>query len=489
MNESKEKEAYGQQNQDKPQHFEKNVTKTISKKGPKFGSRHVQIILMLFGLIFAIAMRTNLSVAIVSMTANSTNTSSVPTYDWNSANVSYILSSFFWSYIWLQVLAGYLGKTYGHKYFLLCAYSINCCGALLIPLAAEHFGYIGVIGCRILQGFGQSFLYPSATVILGKWAPVEERSTLSNFMFSGVYIGTIMGSLITGYFCDSSLGWPYAFYFFGTLGGVWAIIWSIFGQNSPASDPKISNEEKKYIQASLNQEDNLNIPVPWKKIFTCIPFYALLLWTFSSTWCYSMIMTEIPTYLSKVMNYDVKSSGMVSSIPTAMTLITILIIGPLSDWIISNNYLRLVTTRRIFTAIASYGQASCLLILSYINSSQAHISILILSLNGVFISGALVGASVGHLDLSPRFAGIMHGFINGCSQCFSIAAPLITNWFVTDVTNASMWKKLFIFSSIFHAIGATIYMVFVSATRQPWDGPESRNAKTKKISVVSLSGL
>ncbi|XP_030754140.1 putative inorganic phosphate cotransporter [Sitophilus oryzae] len=473
--------------------FENKVTgfsnKTIPNKGPKFGSRHMQCVLVMSGLTFAIAMRTNLSVAIVAMVDNSTSPNpEVPTYTWS--NTSIILSSFFWSYVSLQLVAGYLGRTYGPKYFLLSAYLFNCCAHILIPLAAEHLGSTGVIVCRIFQGFGQSFLYPSTHVMLGQWAPFEERSTLGNIAFSGVGMGSIFGSTATGYIAESWLGWPYVFYIMGSLGLVWSIFWILFGYDSPAKDPRITEEERKYIQSSLKQEDELHLPVPWKKIFTCVQVYALLIWHASSIWCYGLMMTEIPTYLSKAMNYNIKSSGLVTSIPTIFSLIGGIIIGYTSDWLINNNYVKILTARRIFSVISIFGHSACLICLSFLDSSQAHWSVFILSLNGVFTSASMAGPSVAHLDLSPRFSGIIFGFLNGIGQCFSILSPLVAQWVITDPTDVSMWRILFLFSAGFLVVGGSIYLVFMTATRQEWDGPEiPQQPKNKKISVVSLTGI
>ncbi|XP_030754151.1 putative inorganic phosphate cotransporter [Sitophilus oryzae] len=464
------------------------IEEEITDKGPTFGCRYVQIILMMVGITLAIGMRTNLSVAIVAMTNSTASPNpNIPTYDWK--NTSVILSSIFWSYITLQVVAGYVGRTYGVKYFLLGAYIVNCIGQLLIPLAAEHLGSTGVILCRIIQGFGQSFLYPSGHVILGTWVPFEERTTLGNIMWSGIYLGSIFGSVSAGYICESWLGWPFLFYLMGSLGLAWSVLWTIFGQSSPDTHPRITKEEKKYIQASLKQESNIQIPVPWKKIFNFVPMYALLLWYFSNVWCYNTMMAEMPTYLSKVMKYSVQSSGLVASVSTAATFVFALLTGPLSDWIIRNKYLSTVTSRRLFNSIATFGLAGCLIWLGYLEPSNPHMSILVLGLMGMVSAGILAGGSVSHLDISPRFSGVLFGLLNGTSQIFSIAGPLLCQWLITDLTDPLKWRMLFLGSAGFAIVGGVVYVIFITADRQPWDGPETRQSKIRKISTVSLTGI
>ncbi|CAH1129137.1 unnamed protein product [Ceutorhynchus assimilis] len=318
----------------------------VEKKGPKFGCRHVQSILLCFAYVFGMGTRTNLSVAIVAMTDNSTSPNpKVPTYHWT--NTSVMLSAFFWSYISLQVLAGYLGKRYGPKYFLLVTSIINCLAVGLTPVAAR-MNSTGVILCRVIQGLAQGFLDPSIHVMLGTWIPNEEKSTLCNFIFSGISIGTIFASILTGYLSASWLGWPYSFYILAILNFVWCIFWGIFGQNSPASHPRITKEEKKYIQKSLKQEVDEQLPTPWKKIFTSVPFYATMAGYIGNILGYALLFTEAPTYLAKVMNFNLKEIAILNTIPILVCLVVGLLIGPLSDWLIAKGYLSRLNARRTF---------------------------------------------------------------------------------------------------------------------------------------------
>lgn len=456
-------------------------------KGPRFGCRHGQTVLMSLAFICGLATRTNMSTAIVAMTDKTASSNpNIPTYDWN--NTSIILSSFFWSYITFQVLAGYLGKTYGPKYFLLTAFLINCTCCALVPLAAEQSGSNGVIICRVFQGLSQGFLYPSINVLLGTWAPEEERTTLNNIAYTGVALGQIIASLITGYVAASSWGWPASFYILSAMGVCWCIVWFFFGQNSPATHPRISIEEKQYIQTSLQQEDGVNLPVPWKKIFMCRPFYALVVSSIGYSWGYSILLTETPTYLAHVMNFKLESNATLNSLLIASMLLCSLVTGPLADWIISRQILTRRNQRRIFTVIGTFGQALCLIWLGFLRSSQSTLSIVVLAIGNSLSTFVLVGCNVNHLDLSPRFSGIIFGFTNAAGMGVSIIGPLTANWIVSDLASGAQWQIVFLIAAVFLFVGGTVFFFFGSAERQPWDGPEDKRLeeRKKKISVVSF---
>lgn len=63
-----------------------------------------------------------------------------------------MLPAFSKGYMWLPVLAGFLGYKYGTKYFLISAIGINSIAFILIPFAANTSGSNGVTICRYIQG-------------------------------------------------------------------------------------------------------------------------------------------------------------------------------------------------------------------------------------------------------------------------------------------------------------------------------------------------
>lgn len=62
--------------------------------------------------------------------------------------------------------------------------------------------------------------------------------------------------ILTGYIGDSKLGWPAAFYLYGGIGLLWAVLWFFIGSNSPSENKLISDEEKKFIQSETIGDDH-----------------------------------------------------------------------------------------------------------------------------------------------------------------------------------------------------------------------------------------
>lgn len=145
--------------------------------------------------------------------------------------------------------------------------------AALTPITAAHFGVAGMCVNRALQGLCQGFIYPSVTHQLSQWVPQEERSRLGAFVFGCKLVlvgfdknleekkilagplGTVVAMLVAGVISASWYGWPLVFYIYGGIGLSWAVLFTIWGQNSPAVHPRITLEEKRYIEESLGHSD------------------------------------------------------------------------------------------------------------------------------------------------------------------------------------------------------------------------------------------
>lgn len=184
-----------------------------------------------------------------------------------------MLSSFFWGYVPPQVVAGQLAKNYGAKWFLGATTLLGSLAGLLIPLFASTFGYEGIIFCRVVQGFAQSFLFPCVHTLLSKWTAVADRSKVGGFTYAGtkknnyrispnlfyfvgVPLGTLISMPVTGLMSQYAyVGWPASFYLFGALGVAWSILWVFFGAESPSVNSKISSAEREYIEYGSHAEN------------------------------------------------------------------------------------------------------------------------------------------------------------------------------------------------------------------------------------------
>ncbi|KAF7285948.1 hypothetical protein GWI33_008920 [Rhynchophorus ferrugineus] len=79
------------------------------------------------------------------------------------------------------------------------------------------------------------------------------------------------------------------------------------------------------------------------------------------------------------------------------------------------------------------------------------------------------GFQVNHVDLSPKFSGILMGIGNGSSNIFSIISPNIVQAIVTDETDPAQWRTVFLIASAIYILSDIFFVIFAKADRQWWD--------------------
>lgn len=198
---------------------------------------------------------------------------------------------------------------YGAKILLLITFFVCAIFTILTPLAAGY-GWQYLCAARIIQGLAQGSLFPGVHTLLARWVPPSERGFLSAITYSGSQLGTVVMLATSGEIAASSTGWPGIFYISGGFTAVWCVLWAIFGCDSPSKSKRISPVEKEFIEATkgvaISGEKKVT---PWKEILKSKAFWALLITHSAQNWCFWTLLTEIPSYINHVLEYDIKSVG------------------------------------------------------------------------------------------------------------------------------------------------------------------------------------
>jgi len=70
----------------------------------------------------------------------------------------------------------------------------------------------------------QGVAMPAMNNMLSKWIPVSERSRSLALVYSGMYLGSVVGLAFSPLLIQK-FGWPSVFYSFGSLGSLWFALW------------------------------------------------------------------------------------------------------------------------------------------------------------------------------------------------------------------------------------------------------------------------
>ncbi|KAL1494699.1 hypothetical protein ABEB36_010257 [Hypothenemus hampei] len=434
--------------------------------------RYIVACLAFFGFFNVYALRVNLSIAIVAMTQerfevleNGTKITLEPEFDWSNEMQGYILSSFFYGYITTQLLGGYLATKFGGKTIFGTGIAVTAALTVITPWLAYAHVYL-LLAVRIIEGIFEGVTYPCIHAVWSKWAPPLERSRLATIAFSGSYAGTVVAMPTCAYLAKA-FGWPSIFYFWGVVGLVWFVLWTIIVAKSPEQDKKISKEELTYILNSLketNTDKKLNIP--WKTILASGPVWAIVISHFSENWGFYTLLTQLPKYLKDIHSYDLGKSGFLSGLPYLVMAIMMQFAGQWADWFRVRGILTTGQVRKIFNCSGFIAQTVFMIAAAFWSDRIGTVFSLTLAVGlGAF---AWAGFSVNHLDIAPQYASVLMGIGNTVATLPGIISPILSGYIVSKPPEISEWQIVFYISAGIYLFGAIIYGSLASGELQPW---------------------
>ncbi|XP_002936892.1 vesicular glutamate transporter 3 [Xenopus tropicalis] len=438
------------------------------------------IIAMMSGLGFCISfgIRCNLGVAIVEMVNNNTvyvdgkPEMQKAQFNWDPETVGLIHGSFFWGYIITQIPGGFIANKLAANRVFGAAIFLTSILNMLIPSAARvHFGC--VISVRVLQGLVEGVTYPACHGMWSKWAPPLERSRLATTSFCGSYAGAVIAMPLAGVLVQY-IGWPSVFYIYGVFGMCWYVFWLLHATESPAAHPSITFEERTYIETSIGEGSNLvttgKFKTPWKKFFTSMPVYAIIVANFCRSWTFYLLLISQPAYFEEVFGFPISKVGLLSAVPHMVMTIIVPVGGQLADFLRSRKILSTTTVRKIMNCGGFGMEATLLLVVGYSHTKAISISFLVLAVG--FSGFAISGFNVNHLDIAPRYASILMGISNGVGTLSGMVCPLIVGAMTKNKTREE-WQNVFLIAAIVHYSGVIFYGIFASGEKQEWADPES----------------
>lgn len=400
-------------------------------------------------------------------------------YIWPKSIQEMVLGSFFLGYCIMTFPMGMVVQRWGGKIPLQIALFVNGVASILAPWVIDWGGWKAVCACRILQGLAQAGVYPSIQNLLANWVPVNERGALTSYVYTGSTLGTVIAFQMAGYLADSRWGWPTTFWAVGAICmGLFTVL-TIFGAASPPRHKTISEEEKTYIMGRVDDGTVKKLSIPWKAILTSKHVWGVLVTHVGSGVSFVFFFTQVPSYIHYILGINVKSSGILSSLPYVVSFFTSLSFGILSDYLTNNKYLQVKNARRLFNSISQVGVAVALVCVTFTTSTVVAVLCLVTSM-GCHMA-MHVGWMVNHIDLAPNFSGTLMTIGNTVMNIFNVLLPVLISNVVTDVHNPTQWRIIFFIIASSGFVANAIYVLTTTAETQTWNDSEQIDAHLEGI--------
>ncbi|KAL7014140.1 hypothetical protein ACKWTF_015764 [Chironomus riparius] len=352
---------------------------------------------------------------------------------------------------------------------VVCSAVLN----ILIPLVTEHQKIL--VTFYFLQGFAQGLTIPALFGIWRFWSPTFERSKLTTIALSGMYAGMMLGTIVCEHL-STSIHPTIMFIFFGLLGILWYGFWYWLVLEKPRNHPTITEQELMYIEKSLGESAKHQAPcIPWIKIMTSLPVFAIVIATFCQKWSYYTLGYYQSRFLRHTFSFKINEDGLIAILPYIMMLIILLLGGFLSDFLRQKRILSTTNVRKFFLCVSFIVQGVCLLYLPNVHTAP---KALLLILGCKAMSGfAVSGFIVNHLDIAPRYASIIMGISNTVGFVAGIACPILTDLMTFDQTDKGVWSTVFSSAGGLLIAGAVLYVILSSGQLQSWAEPKREEQK------------
>lgn len=357
-------------------------------------------------------------------------TDAVHFYSVSDLQIGLLSMCFMIVFIIVSIPASWVIDTYGIKVGVGIGAILTGGFGLVRGLVSAEYNM--VLMAQIGIAVGQPFITNAITKFAARWFPVDERATASGLATLAMYIGVLIGMLLTPFLVKAH-GMNGMLLIYGAVSIVSALAFIIFAKERPLTPPCEANQEERSLVL-----DGL------KDTLTNKNFYWLLLIFFIGLGVFNCVTTWIEDIL-RPRGFNAEQAGI-----TGGVMIIAGIFGALILPILSDHYRK----RKIFLIIALVG---CIIGLTGVTFATTYTMLLISGgiLGFFLLSAGPIGFQYGAEVTYPTSEGTSNGLLILAGQVSGIAFIFALDIFKSPV-DGSMTNPLIVL------IGLAIFSLVLS---------------------------
>ena len=369
------------------------------------------------GVLVNIFDRVNLSVAVVSL-QHELQLSAVAT--------GYLLSTYAWTYLLLQVPSGAILDRLGVR-------RIGRIGTFFWSVAsfltATARGFWGLALARMLLGVAEAPTFPGNAKAIRIWFPQDERGTATAMFDAAAKFAPAVGIPLVAAVAHL-WGWRASFVLTGFLSlAYFALFCAVY--RDPKDDPLLSQAEREHIAAGGGYVETEADPSDRVSVWFLLrrkKVWGVSLGMLAYNYNFYLLLTWLPGYLSSTMGLDIVHSGLFTAVPWLSATVCDIVFG---GWLVDHLIRRGHNPTRVRQSVLVLGMVAGLAIAGAARSGSLVASIIWISiaLSGLAATAPVVWSIPGLIaprGSTARVAGIM----NFAGNIPAIAAPVFTGYLV-----------------------------------------------------------
>jgi MFS transporter, ACS family, glucarate transporter len=372
--------------------------------------------------------------------------------------MSTVFGAFTLAYSLFEVPSGWLGDVIGPRRVLT---RIVLWWSAFTMLTGAAQGLRSLVAIRFLFGAGEAGAFPNAVRSFSQWFPARERGMANGVLFLGSRLGGAITAPIA-LLLIQRWGWRLSFVVFGAFGIVWAFLWYRSYRDRPREHPDVSREELAWIEQQETPNGQLPTttaePTPWRQLLTSPNLYAICAMYFTFGYGLYFYFTWLPTYLVRELRFSLLAGGLFSSLPFLLAGAANITGGWCTDALARTRGLRVARVMLGFTAFS----LCAVLILGSILVPTAVAKAMLLALALAAADFALSACWAVCLDVAPRHAGVVTGFMNTFGNLGGLIGPMVVGLMVDRL--GSWTLPLYVTAGVYFA-GALAWLAINPSRR------------------------
>ncbi len=367
---------------------------------------------------------------------------------WPKDQFGWVFSIFLIGYALLQLPGGVIADRWSGRHVLTVAFLGFSLFTLLTPLGQWSFALLLVF--RFFVGAFESMTFPATASMNSRWIPRQEFSRAHTLSISGITIGQMIAYPLTTWIILQS-SWQMVFYVNAVMGFLWAAVWLWYATDTPRAHPRITEVERKYIEANIAPKPTTVLPL--RLVFTTLPLLVIALAYMCFAYIGWLFLFWFPTYLVEARGLPLSIMGTVGIFVHGAAFCGLVGGGTLADWLLRRGWSPQFARARL-GAIAMTLALPFLLAAATVPSVTVCVLFLIL-FYGLF-TVALSGFATVAIEFSPHLAGAIFGLINTMGTFAGFLGPLTAGYMLAGTGN---WMLPFFVSAGVGVVCAIILYV------------------------------
>jgi ACS family glucarate transporter-like MFS transporter len=333
----------------------------------------------------------------------------------DDGHMGYLAAVWLVAYGLFQVPGGLIGDRIGSRHlltFLVLGWSmtLGIVGLTVFLPAGGWLPLVALLVLRFVFGMFQAGGFPGLARVLADWMPTQQRGFAQGMNWTFSRLGGFVAPLLVVWLITKVFdGWAIPCWLLAGLGLVWCVFFWPWFRNRPQEMPQVNAAEHAFIASGQTVDPAPSRSVPWRRLLTSHSVWGLCLMYGFVGFAGNFITSLLPIYLRDHRRLSDEQTAWLSGLPLACGIVSCLLGGVLSDWLIRRTGSRKWGRRLVGGAALVLAGGACL---SAIWSPEVWMIGLCVSAWFFFNDATMGPAWAACADVGERDAGTLSGAMN-----------------------------------------------------------------------------